>query len=78
MLAKALKGMFSLPRISEIPTFGDKKTGGFTSSRNFGSLGGSEAFCLKICDILAQQDEFSTTLRSHLVVCKVHTKRKLS
>ena len=27
--------------------------------------------CLKICDVLAQQDEFSTTLRSHLVVCKV-------
>ena len=31
--------------------------------------GGLELFCLKICDVLAQQDEFSTTLRSHLVVC---------
>ena len=63
---------------AEIPTFGDKKTGGCTSSRDFGSSGGFGAFCLKICDILAQQDEFSTTLRSRLAVRKVRNKRNLS
>ena len=38
---------------------------------------GSGAFCLKICDVLAQQDEFSTTLWSRLAVCKVHNERNL-
>ena len=47
---------------TEIPTFGDKKTGGCTSSCEFGSQGGSGAFCLKMCDFLAQQDKFSTTV----------------
>ena len=36
-----------------------KNPGGCTSSRDCGSQGGSGAFCLKICDVLAQQDEFS-------------------
>ena len=43
---------------SEIPTFRDKKTGGCTSFRAFGSQGGFVAFCLKVCDFLAQQDGF--------------------
>ena len=44
---------------SDIPTFRDKKTGGCASSSAFGSQGGgSVAFCLKVCDFLAQQDEF--------------------
>ena len=49
----------------DIPTFGDKKTEGCSSSCDFSS-------CLKICDLLAQQDKFSTTLWSHLVICKVN------
>ena len=65
-------------KVAEIPTFGDKKTGGCTSSRDFGSSGGFGAFCLKICGILVQQDEFSTTLRSRLAVCKVRNERNLS
>ena len=55
---------------SEIPTFRDKRTGGCTSSRAFGSQGVSVAFCLKVCDVLAQHDEFSAILRSRLLVCK--------
>ena len=47
---------------SDIPTFRDKKTGGCASSCAFGSQGwgggGSVAFCLKVCDFLAQQDIF--------------------
>ena len=39
--------------------------------------GESGAFYLKIYDVLAQQDEFSTTLRSRLVVCKVRNERTL-
>ena len=58
----------------DIPTFEDKKMGACTSSCEFGSQGGFRAFCLKMCDFLAQQDEFSTTLRSILVVCKVRNK----
>ena len=54
--------------------------GGCTSSCEFGSQGGggSGAFCLKMCDVLAQQDKFSTTLRSCLVVCKVLNECNLS
>ena len=46
--------------------------GGCTSSHEFGSQGGAGAFCLKMCDVLhvAQQDGFSTTLQSILVICK--------
>ena len=47
-----------------------QKTGGCTSSRAFGSQGVSVAFCLKVCDVLAQHDEFSAILRSRLLVCK--------
>ena len=44
---------------SDIPTLRDKKTGGCASSCAFGSQGGgSVAFCFKVCDFLAQQDEF--------------------
>ena len=63
---------------SKISTFRDKKTGGCTSSRAFGSQGGSVAFCLKVCDVLAQHNEFSATLRSRLLVCKVRNERSLS
>ena len=35
-----------------------QKTGICISSRDFSSQGGSVAFCLKVCDFLAQQDEF--------------------
>ena len=63
---------------SKIPTFRDKKAGGCTSSRAFGSQGGSVAFCLKVCDVLAQHDEFSASLRSHLLVCKVRNEHNLS
>ena len=55
-----------------------KKMGGCTSSREFGSQGGSGAFCLKMCDVLAQQDKFSTTLQSILVICKVRNECNLS
>ena len=53
--------------------------GSCTSSRDFGPEKGqgSGAFCLKICDILAQQDEFSTALWSRLVVRKVRNERNL-
>ena len=58
---------------SQIPTFRDKKNGRLYKFSCFWfSRGGSVAFCLKVCDILAQQDEFSATLRSCLLVCKVH------
>ena len=56
---------------AEIPTFGDKKTAGCTSSRDFdskggGGEGGSGTFCLKIDKVLTQQDiSVSTILRSH-------------
>ena len=45
---------------SDIPTFRDKKAGGCASSCAFGSQGGGGvcSFCLKVCDFLAQQDEF--------------------
>ena len=38
----------------------ETKKGGCTTTsfRDFGSQGGSGAFCLKICDVLFQQDEF--------------------
>ena len=52
--------------------------GGCTSSREFGSQGGSGAICLKMCDVLAQQDKFSTTLQSILVICKVRNECNLS
>ena len=55
-----------------------QKTGRCTSSCEFGSQGGSGAFCLKMCDSLAQQDKFSTTLQSILVVCKVCNECNLS
>ena len=51
------------------PNFGDKKPGGCHVLVFLVLKGGLELFCLKICDVLAQQGEFSTTLRSHLVVC---------
>ena len=34
---------------------------------------GSGAFCLKICDVLAQEDEFSATLQSRLIVVRSAT-----
>ena len=40
--------------------------------------GGSEAFCLNIYDVLSQQDEFSTTLRSRFGVSEVRNERNLS
>ena len=60
--------------MSEIPTFGEV----VQVLVIFGSKGGSGAFCLKICDILTQQDEVSVTLRSRLVICKAHNERNLS
>ena len=52
---------------------------GCTSCRDFGpEKGGLEPFCLKICDVLAHQDEFSTALRLCLVVRKVRNERNLS
>ena len=38
----SLSGLALKLLFSEIPTFGDKKTGGCTSSHDFGSWGGSE------------------------------------
>ena len=40
--------------------------------------GGSGAFYLKMCDVLAQQEGFSIKLRSILVVCKVRNVCNLS
>ena len=36
------------------------------------------SFCLKVCDVLAQHDEFSASLRSRLLVCKVRNEHNLS
>ena len=48
-----------------------------SSSCEFDCQGGFGAFCLKMCDFLAQQDKFSTTLRSILVICKVRNECNL-
>ena len=64
---------------AEIPTFGGKKMRGSTSSRFLGSFkGGLELFVSKFCDVLVQQDEFFTLLRSRLVIPKVRNKHNLS
>ena len=57
-----------------------KEMGGCTSSCEFGSQGESGVFCLKMSDVLAQQDEFSTTctLQSILVIYRVHNECNLS
>ena len=62
---------------TEIPIFGDRKTEVVQVLVILVLKGGSGAFCLKICDVLAQQDKtnFLPTLRSRLVVCKVRNKR---
>ena len=48
--------------LPEIPTFGDKKTGGLQVLVIGEGGEGSGAFCFKIFDVLAQLNEFSTDI----------------